>query len=284
MMTFNLAYFAVGLTRSHSRLWWAGYGVHFLILLVLSLLSGSRSGVLSIFVMQLFCYHYLKGRVNLRLVVPIAVALLACAMVLEIVRNGVKVEDGAVTTGLEQRDQTVGFTTFQLGVQPLQILLAAGDLQLAHGMTLVSLVTNVVPRDWWPDKPESGGVFFTRVYTGDAWGGTSRLTPTFLGEGVINFGWALGILFFVATYSALLYYLVIYYRRTVVRVRASSESAVAIELALYVCVMWSVVALMTGEVTNVLLSLVLTRIVPIALLKAVLAQRWQLAPRVRGAS
>ena len=140
-------------------------------------------------------------------------------------------------------------------------------------MTLLSLVTNAVPRDWWPDKPDSGGIYFTKVYTGDAWEGASNLTPTFLGEGVINFGWIFGILFFVFAYPSLMYFIVTYYRRVIRRVRSAPGAASAMDVVLYAFVLWAAVALMTGEVTNVLLSLALTRIVPIAVLKAALGFR-----------
>lgn len=283
LMTFNLAYFAVGLTRRRSGLWWTFYIAHFLILLVTGLLSGSRGGILTVFAMQLFCYHYIKSRVRLTRALPIAAALLVFAMVLGVVRNGVKIEGDAFTTGLEGRDEIVEFSTFKYGVVPLQLLLSADHLRLAYGMTMVSLVTNVVPRDWWPDKPESGGIYFTKVYTGDAWDGASNLTPTLLGEGIINFGWTLGIAFFVSVYPALMYFSVKYYRRIVMRLRAAPGAASAIDFVLYVFVLWAVVALMTGEVTNVSLSLALTRIVPIAVLKAVLGHRWQGGPILRRA-
>lgn len=283
LLAFNLAYFAVGLTRRRSRLWWTCYGLHFLILLATGLLSGSRSGILNIFAMQLFCYHYIKRNVRLTRALPIAVALLVFAMVLGVVRNYVKFENDVLTTGLEGQDQVGGYSTFQYGVLPLHILLDADHLQLAYGMTLVSLVTNVVPRDWWPDKPDTGGVFFTKAYTGDAWDGASNLTPTFLGEGIINFGWACGILFFVFTYPAVMYFLVTYYRRVIMRMRATPGPAAAVDLALYVFVMWAVIALMTGEVTTTILGLLLTRLAPIALLKAVLGQRWQGSAQARRA-
>ena len=64
IMAFNVAYFAVGLTRPRGRLWWTIYAVHFSLTLVLGLLSGSRGSVLNIFAMQLFCYHYIKGNVK----------------------------------------------------------------------------------------------------------------------------------------------------------------------------------------------------------------------------
>jgi hypothetical protein len=283
LATFNLAYFALGLTRTRSRLWWGLYLVHFSLALAVGLLSGSRGGTLNLIAMQLFCYHYIKGNIRVSRVLPAAVALLACAMLLGIVRNAVKLEDGAVETGLGDREQTLEFSTFQYGVIPLQLLLDADHLHLAYGMTLVTLVTNVVPRDWWPDKPDTGGVFFTKEYTGDAWNGASNLTPTFLGEGIINFGWVVGIAFFAFTYPLLMYLTVSYYRRTVMAARAELGPAVALAVVMYVSVMWSVVALMTAEVTATVLSTLLTKVAPLLLLGAVLGVPWATLLRGRGA-
>jgi hypothetical protein len=72
-----------------------------------------------------------------------------------------------------------------------------------------------------------------------------------------------------------MYFLVTYYRRIVMRMRTTPGAAAAVDLVLYVFVMWAVVALMTGEVTTIILSLVLTRLVPVAMIKLVLGQRWQ---------
>jgi hypothetical protein len=285
LVTFNLAYFAVGLTRSRSRWWWSAYSVHFLTALAVGLLSGSRSGFLTIFVLQLFCYHYIRGKVRLTHALPIALVLVFAALLLGMVRNAVKVEDGGVSIGglgNNNRTQSLEYGTFQYGVQPLQILLDADYVQPVYGMTLLSVVTNVVPREWWPDKPDTGGVFFTKQYTHNAWGGASNLTPTLLGEGIINFGWAAGIALYVLVYPVLMYLVVVYYRRVVVWARGEGGPAGAIEVTIYVCVMWAAVALMVAEVTTTVQSLLMTRIVPLLLLKALLGLRMRPLPQANG--
>jgi hypothetical protein len=285
LVTFNLAYFAIGLTRARSWLWWSVYSVHFLTALAVGLLSGSRSGFLTIFVMQLFCYHYIRGKVRLTRALPMAVALVFAALLLGMVRNAVKFEGGTLSTGLNSnRTQTLEYSTFQYGVQPLQILLDADEVTPAYGMTLVSLVTNVVPREWWPDKPDTGGVFFTKQYTHNAWGGASNLTPTLLGESIINFGWLAGIALYVCIYPLLMYLLIAYYRRKVVWARTVGGPEGAVELTIYVCVMWAVVGLMIAEVTTTVQSLVTAKILPLLVLKAVLGLRGRPLRPLHGSS
>jgi hypothetical protein len=281
LVTFNLAYFAVGLTRSRSRWWWSSYGAHLLLALAVGLLSGSRSAFLNTFAIQLFCYHYIKGNVKLTRALPIAVVLVATALVLGAIRNAVKVEDETVTVSAGSGEQSLQYGTFKYGILPLQILLDADHVKPAYGLTLVSVVTNVVPRDWWPDKPDTGGVFFTKQYTGNAWGGYSNLTPTLLGEGVINFGWAAGIVAYFLAYPSLMYCVVRYYRRVVVWSRAEQGATAAIEIVLYVCVMWAVVGLMVAEVTTTIVNLVTIRLLPLLLLKVVFGQPLRPLRRLR---
>lgn len=273
LMPISLLYFAIGLTRPRSRLWWLIYGVHFLLLMVFGLLSGSRSGLLNVFALQLFCYHYLKRRVGWTRAAMAGAALMAFALVLGVAREGLKVEDSEVKTGLADAESIFKTATFNYGIEPLQLIVDADTLQLAHGSTFVSLFTNAVPRSLWPDKPETGGVFLTKTYTGDAWDGGSNLTPTFIGEFIINFGWDAGVLLFALAYPAMLYGVVRSYRRVVPRPGQSVSAAHAARFVVYLFVMWSVVALMTGEVTNVLLNLVLTQILPLTLIRRIFLPR-----------
>lgn len=258
----NVAYFAVGLTRPRSNRWWVGYALHFVIVLTLGVLSGSRSGMLNVFAMQLLTYHYVKREVRLRAAITVTVALVLSGLVLGVVRDGFKLEEGELTTGLTDAEQVFSIPTLKYGVTPLDILVDAGPLQLAYGSTLVSLFTNAIPRDLLPDKPDTGGVFFTKNYTGDEWDGASNLTPTLLGEFVINFGWFIGVPVYVIVYVLLMYAVVRFYRRTRARLQAAPGCSSALQFVVYLQCMWSVVALMTGEVTNVVLTTALTGLLP----------------------
>jgi len=273
VVVLNLIYFAVGLTRRRSWLWWGLFAMHVLIVVVMGALSGSRGSILTVFAAQVFVYHYLRRPVKILYALPFGAALIALAMIIGVAREGVKVQDSNLSTGLDSYDRVLTLSIFNYGVQPLQILLAAEDLQLANGSTLLSVLTNAVPRDWWPEKPDTGGVFFTKKYTGDAWDGASNLTPTFLGEGVINFGWVGGLVFFLAMNLVVMYFVVRYYRRMLEKSRAPPDAKIAIDVVIYVLVMWSAVALMAGEVTNTVQNLLLTQFLPAIVLKTILKKR-----------
>ncbi len=273
VVVLNLIYFAVGLTRRRSKTWWAIFIVHTSIVLVMGALSGSRGSILTVFAMQVFIYHYLRRPVKIIYAMPIGIALIGFAMVIGVLREGVKLEDSRISTGLDSRDRLLTMSIFNYGVQPLQILLSADDLLLANGSTLLSVVTNPIPRNWWPEKPDTGGVFFTKKYTGDAWDGASNLTPTFLGEGVINFGWLGGLAFFLVLDLLLMYFVVRRYRTMLARLRAPPSAGTAIDVVIYVLFMWAAVALLAGEVTNTVQTLVVTQLAPAFVLRHILAAR-----------
>lgn len=273
ILILDLMYFGIGLTRRRSKSWWMLWGLHLLVVLAMGGLSGSRGSILTVFPLQLFLYHYLRRPVKIIYALPVGLALVGSAIVIGVVRQGLRLDQGAVSTGLDTTDQALSLSIFNYGVLPLKILLHAADLQLANGSTLISVLTNAIPRYFWPDKPDTGGVFFTKVYTGDEWEGASNLTPTFLGEGVINFGWLGGLVFFVMASLVLMWWVVRYYKRIQSRVAAGVDAGVAIDVVLYGLVMWAAVALMVGEVTNTVQNLVMTQVLPALVMRAVLVKK-----------
>jgi hypothetical protein len=279
LLVVNLVYFACGLVERRSRGWWLGYGVHLLLLVGIGALSGSRSAVLTVFAMQLFMIHYLRRRLRAGRVVLVAVALVFGAGVLGAVRDGLKVDDGELRTGLDTAEGVFQAAVFRYGIEPLEILLQSDTRALAMGSTFATLLTNPVPRPLWPEKPDTGGVYFTKLYTGDAWDGASNLTPTFQGEWIINFGWYAGIPLFVLSYAGLMLATVRAYRAMLARLARGRDLDAAIALVRYVCIVWAVVGLMVGEVTSVLLALALNQLLPLFVLRRVLVRR----PRATGA-
>ena len=111
------------------------------------------------------------------------------------------------------------------------------------------------------------------MYTGDAWDGASNLTPTYLGEWVINFDWSLGLLLFLATSLVIMYFVVRYYRRVLAMSRERLDAEMAIDVVIYILVMWSAVALMVAEITNTVQNLLFTQLLPALVFKLLLKPR-----------
>lgn len=269
----NVIYFGVSLLKQRSWMWWALYFLHLLAIVFIGLLSGSRGALLSTFIFLLFVIHYSKHRVSLLPAVVFASAVLIIAIVLGAARDNLKIEDGNLRTGLDDQELSLKTSTFRYGIIPLEIIASADELKLAYGVTFLTVFTNVVPRTLWPDKPDTGGVFFTKVYTGDAWEGASNLTPSLLGETIINFGWFVGPIVFVVCYVLLMITIIRYYCATLNKMRDGLDEHMVIDLVIYLTTMWMVVGLMSGEFTNTLVPTTITQILPAMAVKALLGRR-----------
>lgn len=266
----NIAYLAIGLRAKRSTGWWATYGIHLAMVLVLGMLSGSRSGLLNIFAIILISFHYLRRPVPIAAAAGMVVFLSAAASILGEARNGFKVDNGEITTGLSNSSQSFSMNAFYYGVDPLKLIVEAPHLILANGSTFLSMFTNAIPRSIYPDKPDTGGVFLTKHYAGDAWMGLSNLTPTFLGEWIINFGWLAGITGFFVSYGLICMLVLRWYVRLLRDSRRPRDFIFTVDVVIYIHVMWTVVGLMPGEITNVVLGFVLTQLVPLLSLRFLL--------------
>lgn len=263
----NVAYFAIGLRAKRSVAWWALFAAHFAIVMVIGLLSGSRSGLLNIFALLLITFHYLRRPVRIAPAAGMVVALSLMASLLGTAREGFKVSGGEVTTGLSNASQSFSFAAFSYGVDPLKLIADAPNLILAKGSTFLSLVTNSIPRSIYPEKPDTGGVFLTKYYAGDEWMGLSNLTPSFLGEWIINFGWLGGVVGFFISYGIICIFVLRWYVRLLRDQSRPRDLVFTVDVVLYVHVLWMIVGLMPGELTNVVLGFLLTQLLPLLSLR-----------------
>ncbi|WP_133511697.1 O-antigen polymerase [Candidatus Thiosymbion oneisti] len=264
----NLVYFAVGVTGSRNKKWWTGYAIHFFLFVIFGLLSGSRTGVLIILPLLMYLVHYLKRRVSITFFVVVALLSIVSAIIMGVVRKTYSYHDGQLNLGLE--DKVISFFDaegFRYGILPLKILLSEGLKELQLGTTFATIFTNAIPRYIYPEKPDTGGVVFTKLYTGDAWLGASNLTPTFLGEWVINFGWGFGVVFFVVSYSWIMLMMIKQYKRNLYKWTENINRKSAFDATMYIVLLWSMVALMVGESTNVIVRMFVEKIIPLAAMR-----------------
>lgn len=263
----NVAFFAIGVSRRRSTVWWALYGAHFVMVLALGLLSGSRSGALNVVALLIFALHYIRRPVAMPAAASASAALIGFASLLGVARNGFKLEDGELTTGFQNSTEAFSFNSFSYGIEPLRVITETYSMVLAHGSTFVSLLTNAVPRSIYPQKPDTGGVFFTKNYVGDAWEGYSNLTPTFLGEWIINFDYLAGIIGFFISMGGIMLLLDRAYCRLLRNPRRHRDEVFAVDVVIYLHVLWSAVGLVVGELTNVVLGLVLNSLLPLFVIR-----------------
>src|SRR5207247_1379491 len=145
------------------------------------------------FVLMAMVHHYLVKRASLRWLVVVGASALIVASILGVAREGVAIGDEGLVTGLsesKEAESSLSFAWATYGTMPLELVLEAPYVNLHYGFTYLTWITNAIPRAFWPDKPDSGGVVLTKEYTGDSWGGSSHLSTGLLPEAVITFGQA----------------------------------------------------------------------------------------------
>jgi len=198
----NFIYLMIGLiyVRSKSRIWWALYGVHTLLVIISGLLSGSRGAALYIIVFAVLAINYLRNGVKLVYVMSVVMALIVISSILGDVRDSVKYADNEVKVSTYDSvlDTIKNTKTFQYGVMPLDAIFDEEYTDLKYGTTFLSAITIFVPRKIWPEKFETGGQELTKFisgYSGNApYTSTMNFSPGILAESIINFGYDVGIL------------------------------------------------------------------------------------------
>jgi oligosaccharide repeat unit polymerase len=177
------------------KIWRRVFVIHFIILILLGALSGSRSATLFGFVNFLFFYNYFRNRIKIKTVLPFVIILFLSASVLAIVRNEMRVSDDEITffkDKLEISETSIGDS---YGIFTFQKLVEKPFNNYQYGLTYLTTITNFIPRVLWPGKPSSGGVIITKFIDGNNYTGTSHYSTGIISEGIINFGYYVGPVF-----------------------------------------------------------------------------------------
>lgn len=242
-----------------------GYGIHFVVFLMIGMLTGSRSYVAITFLGMIMMYSYLVRSVRL---IWIAVAIVFLIIVVGLIgaaRNNFGNDDllGSITSS-EQ------FETMQIryGIMPLEIVFEGSENPLLGGTTYLSLLTNFIPRTIYPDKFETGGIAFTRIYTRDQYGGLSNLATGAIAEGILNFGFSFGI--FIGLFLNLIFLVTgcILYRTFFSENR--KIPATIFHLVIYFYIILGAARFSFAEFTDIIFSLFLYALLPYGLLKLIL--------------
>ena len=269
MQVLNIIYFCIGLYFSKkSKFWWSIFGLHFLISLSFGVLTASRTVMLLNFLIMLICYHYIKKPISFKYFLTTAISILIVASAIGLARNNFKIEDGILTTGFtaERSNSTKVNTltsTFKYGLIPLDYIYEKPPPKLQYGSSLLTIVTNVVPRDIWESKPDTSSMAMNKIYIEDKGPGPYEYPAGVLGLGVMNFGWMIGILFGYLLTIIFLMYAEVLYKRNLLPFHSQTSISLMLKLIMSIYFIQTVPAIVPGEFTNVLHSLLLTKVAPI---------------------
>lgn len=202
----NLVYFAVGLiyTKRRAATWWLMYSLHLLLFAVIALLQGSRGFVLLHLLFMVVVYHYLRRPVRLRYALAGGVSLIVIAAFLGTVRNNLSSLKNLESLSDMQGD-TLNLAMFSYGTTPLEAVFSREFTEYQYGRTFLTPITNFIPRRIWPQKFESGGVVLTKFLKGHRYTGLSNTSPGLVAEGILNFGYPLGV---VSGFACLLFLMI----------------------------------------------------------------------------
>ncbi|WP_335911635.1 O-antigen polymerase [Shewanella indica] len=194
--------------------------LHFLIFISLALLSGSRSMLLWNLVYMVILFHYMRHRVNFGKALLSFGVVVFLAMMLGAIRDGYKMDDNGFSTGVDFSEKLLNMANFTYGTKPIHLLLDINDgYDYSMGKTYLTIFSNLVPRGLWPDKPDPGGIVFTRDILGDPFGGFSYYSTGIFGEAFINFGLVFGSIFAVVQ----LFILYLFFAKYISSVNNSKE-------------------------------------------------------------
>ncbi len=198
MPIINLIFFIVLICFDfkHKKIVVLLYIIHLIITLSIGLLSGSRSGVLNTFLLNLMIFHYLIKQLKPGFLIPFFIFFLIGASFLGEVRDSLRIndDDGVKLVGEDSElSETLGNTsTFVYGIIPLNIIYEENFTNYQYGLTYLTTITNYIPRSIWPGKPDTGGVIITKFKKKGNYEGTTNYSPGLIAEGVLNFGYYLG--------------------------------------------------------------------------------------------
>jgi len=198
ILVINLIYFLIivkanGITRNEK----IGYLLNFLVFITLALLTSSRSTLLVNIVIMFIIYYYYGRKINIMKIGAVGIILLFAALIIGAARNGgYTLENGEFTTGISNQEELkFEMANFEYGLFPLEKITEAPNVKNHYyGLTYLSALTNLIPRAIWAEKPDTGGVLFTRDYH-DIHRGYSNYSTGMIVEGIMNFGYLGGTIF-----------------------------------------------------------------------------------------
>ena len=193
MPTINLVYFGYFISNKDKGFYKKfRYALHFALFVLIGLLTGSRSYVGISILGMVVVWAYVKGLPKTRNIVLVAFVLTVFAGYMGAVRN--TYGEGMTFDSLANSLAASNFEGAQMsyGVDPLEIIFSTPEKPPLLGLTYLTLATNLIPRYYWPSKPDTGGLIFTKEYTDDQ-SGLSFYATGAITEAIMNFGKIAGL-------------------------------------------------------------------------------------------
>lgn len=262
----NLVYFgSVVSTRKTNRKQLVLYGLHFMIFVTIGLLTASRSYIGISVLGMCVVWAYLVRVPRLWHLFLVSLILVLFAGFMGAVRNNY--QEGMTVDSVRQMLGNAKFETAQMayGVSPLEVIFESPERVHMWGGTYLTLITNMVPRAIWPEKPDTAGVIFTREYTPDQTG-LSYFATGAVTEAIMNFGKTFGVLFgLIFNFQFFILGSILYNKHICGDGRSDRRVGLLFVVGFYYVVL-SISKFSYGEFTDVFQTLVFFNLAPLALI------------------
>jgi len=242
------------------------FGAHVAIALLLATVSFSRGTLLMGMVFMGLIWHYSRSRIKPFRVISGLSVLLILASLLGVVRETFNIDNGMVNLGLEGQEQKFKPTWMIYGTFPLESVVNSDHIDKKLGQTYLTAVTNFIPRYYWPEKPEPGGVVFTKEYTKNMYDEYSHFTTGIIPEAMINFGIGFGVLFGIFHLFSIIFLLTYFYIKFYFHKKKTVQTDK--HILIMILYIYSVVGgalLVTGEFTSVTIGWIIKVIVTLSI-------------------
>lgn len=237
--------------------------LNLLIFVTLALLTSSRSTLFVNFFLMFIIYFYYVKSIKLIKFFILSISIVVMVLILGVARNGYSFKDGQFSTGLSNKDdsQILEAANFNYGLFPLVKVTESKEITYYYGKTYLSAITNLIPRSIWPEKPDTGGVRFTKDYH-DVHNGYSNYSTGIIVEGIMNFGFFLGaiISFFILLFIYAWFFKYSYKKRVFLKLRTA-----VIYFAIYPNLLFILPTFLHGEFTTVVHSIFINKVLLIIL-------------------
>ncbi|WP_345853972.1 O-antigen polymerase [Shewanella algae] len=259
MPILNIIFLYLGLKFHirNKRVWWILFAIHFILLVAMGLLSGSRGATLFGFVYFLVLINFFHRKISVSKVLMYASILLVTAATLGTVRNSFNGNDFSAN----KVDVISSISNAQLikyGIIPLNILLEDEYEDFKFGSTYLSAFTNFVPRSIWVNKFETGGVAITKFRAGaDDYTGTSNYSPGLVGEAILNFGYVFGPVISTGILFVNFLISILFYKKVKLQMAKKFEKAHLFYLFMFLMYLTIPGGLLFGEYSSIYMSLII---------------------------
>lgn len=245
-----LVYFGFLLSSENSKKDWVLFFIAFSGMILLNSMSGARGTLLTPILGMIVIYHFLRKNVKIRFLLIAAIAFVASAATLEVLRNQISSDNNEIKLFSESESSRASFNFSTYGLISSKLILDNPIEDYEYGATYVTILTNFIPRSIWPDKPDTGGVVLTNRYMSGVWNGASNLATGVAAEAMLNFG-VVGLIL-VPLQILLIFFIMIKFYSKIYRNKENLIFNVR-SVILYMMIASGLVNLVTGEFTNVMM-------------------------------